>query len=135
VTLRPVHPALHAVAAAIDTLLNLTPADPADAALLMEGIAGDGTGAPSLIGQLTTALVRIARQGAAHLDPEAADTAMYAAHLAELTIDQIGGDALVPALELLEQHRPTTAVPAPATGPAAATTAPAPVGTALAGAR
>jgi hypothetical protein len=136
VSLRPQHPTLHQLSAAIDTLRTLTPADAQDAALLILGIGGDGTGEPSLIGQLTTALVQIAQRGAAHLDPADADTAIYAARLAELTIDQIAGDQLVPALDLLEQHRPTSTTTS-AAGPASAdtpATSPAPAAT-LAGAR
>lgn len=130
-SLRPQHPALHGAHRAIHSLRTLAATSPQDAALLILGIAGDGTGEPSLIGELTTILVALAQQGARHLPPQAAEAAVFAARTAEVVIDQQAGDHLARALNLLEQHRD---LPTPANTHTAAPAAAA-AGLTLAGAR
>ncbi|MFI9331969.1 hypothetical protein ACIGZJ_31060 [Kitasatospora sp. NPDC052868] len=101
--LPPEHPALADAHRAVHALHTLTATGPADAALLLLGIAGDGTGGPSIAETLARVLVRLADQAAAHLEPAAADEVAYAARLAQIALTGIAGDHLAPAITHLEQ--------------------------------
>jgi len=97
------HPALDQAHAAIRALRNLHADTPQETAALILGIAGDGTGQTSLIGELTTLLARLARQAAPLLPADAGQYVTEACATAELTIDQQAGDYLAGALDILEQ--------------------------------
>lgn len=100
--LRPEHPVLREAFDAIAALRSLTVAGPADAALLLQGLVGDGTGGPSLVEQIAKTIVQVASQVAVDLAPVDGAEAVYAARLAEITLTGVAGDQLATAITILE---------------------------------
>lgn len=89
--------------AAVRQLRALNPRTPQEAATLLLGIAGDGTGQTCLLEELAAVLVRIARRAAPALPADAAQYVTDAASAVQVLIGQQAGDYLAGALDLLEQ--------------------------------
>ncbi|MFJ3793849.1 hypothetical protein [Kitasatospora sp. NPDC090091] len=111
-----VHPMVQDAFDAVRALRSLAAGSPQDAAQLLLGLVGDGTGGRSVADELARVVVRVAEQAAAQLDPAAGNDVVYAARLAEIALTDIAGEHMAPAITELEDTAPTPARPVVAAG-------------------